>query len=171
MSFPIYFRRLCLLLNAENIYRIFSEILLEEDDCKFASRIVQLFNLILMTSRELFELRSQLQKAESKVGFVSFSVACSNFSRSFQEASLMFCVLYKSWCHNPVATVSLCLLSQNYRHTYDLLLRLYPFQELCCCDASSVSPLILLRAAAGLIFLLTDFITIEKPTTIVSHRS
>lgn len=28
---------------------------------------------------------------------------------------------YRSWCHSPVATFSLCLLSQVYDHACDLL--------------------------------------------------
>ncbi|XP_039264728.1 protein VAC14 homolog [Styela clava] len=99
-------RQLSLLLNAENVYRVFAEILLkQEDDCKFASLIVQIFNIILMTSSELFELRNQLKKGDSK------------------DSSQLFCCLYKSWCHNPVATVSLCLLTQNYKHGCDLLMK------------------------------------------------
>ena len=38
----------------------------------------------------------------------------------------MFISLYESWSHNPVATVSLCLLTQNYAHACDLVKALYP---------------------------------------------
>lgn len=44
----------------------------------------------------------------------------------FQESCSLFTCLYQSWCHNPVATVSLCLLTQNYQHACDLLMVLYP---------------------------------------------
>lgn len=43
-----------------------------------------------------------------------------------QESQNLFCCLYRSWCHNPVTTVSLCFLTQNYRHAYDLIQKLYP---------------------------------------------
>lgn len=43
-----------------------------------------------------------------------------------QESRNLFCCLYRSWCHNPVTTVSLCFLTQNYRHAYDLIQKLYP---------------------------------------------
>ncbi len=46
---------------------------------------------------------------------------------SFQESCQLFCCLYKSWCHNPVATVALCFLTQNYKHASDLLTLLYPY--------------------------------------------
>lgn len=47
-------------------------------------------------------------------------------SRLPQESQDLFCCLYRSWCHNPVTTVSLCFLTQNYRHAYDLIQKLYP---------------------------------------------
>ncbi|KFP68110.1 Protein VAC14, partial [Cariama cristata] len=79
-------RQLCLLLNAENIFHSMADILLREEDLKFASTMVHTLNTILLTSSELFQ-------------------RC----------------LYRSWCHNPVTTVSLCFLTQNYKHAYDLI--------------------------------------------------
>lgn len=96
-------RQLCLLLNAENIFHSMAEILLREEDLKFASSMVQNLNTILLTSSELFQLRNQLKDL-----------------RTVESCSL-FCCLYRSWCHNPVATVSLCFLTQNYKHAYDLI--------------------------------------------------
>uniref|UniRef100_UPI00398E6C95 protein VAC14 homolog isoform X2 n=1 Tax=Pristiophorus japonicus TaxID=55135 RepID=UPI00398E6C95 len=54
-------RQLCLLLNAENIFHSMAEILLREEDLKFASTMVQTLNSILLTSTELFQLRNQLK--------------------------------------------------------------------------------------------------------------
>uniref|UniRef100_T1IMF9 Protein VAC14 homolog n=1 Tax=Strigamia maritima TaxID=126957 RepID=T1IMF9_STRMM len=53
-------RQLCLLLSAEDIYQTLAEILLHETDLKFASIMVQTLNTILLTSSELFDLRSDL---------------------------------------------------------------------------------------------------------------
>ncbi|XP_067854362.1 protein VAC14 homolog [Heptranchias perlo] len=96
-------RQLCLLLNAENIFHSMAEILLREEDLKFASTMVQTLNSILLTSTELFQLRNQLKDLRTT------------------ESCNLFCCLYRSWCHNPVATVSLCFLTQNYKHAYDLI--------------------------------------------------
>ncbi|XP_078526808.1 protein VAC14 homolog [Lissotriton helveticus] len=96
-------RQLCLLLNAENIFHSMADILLREDDLKFASIMVQTLNTILLTSSELFPLRNQLKDLKTP------------------ESRNLFCCLYRSWCHNPVATVSLCFLTQNYKHAYDLI--------------------------------------------------
>ena len=43
-----------------------------------------------------------------------------------QESCSLFICLYKSWCHDPVSTVALCFLSQNYEHACNLLTMLYP---------------------------------------------
>ncbi|KAM6973512.1 protein VAC14 homolog [Aplochiton taeniatus] len=96
-------RQLCLLLHAENIFHSMADILLKEEDLKFASTMVQTLNTILLTSAELFQLRNQLKDLHT------------------QESCDLFCCLYRSWCHNPVATVSLCFLTQNYQHAYDLI--------------------------------------------------
>nr|XP_020465927.1 protein VAC14 homolog [Monopterus albus] len=96
-------RQLCLLLHAENIFHSMADILLKEEDLKFSSTMVQTLNTILLTSAELFQLRNQLKDLHT------------------QESCALFCCLYRSWCHNPVATVSLCFLTQNYKHAYDLI--------------------------------------------------
>ncbi|CAJ0917272.1 2809_t:CDS:10 [Entrophospora sp. SA101] len=84
-------RHLCLSLNPERIYMSFAEILEKEEDIEFASNMVQNLNSILITSPELLDLRRRLKNLEAKDGQV------------------LFTALYKSWCHNPVATFSLYL--------------------------------------------------------------
>ncbi|KAJ3125519.1 hypothetical protein HK098_000206 [Nowakowskiella sp. JEL0407] len=37
------------------------------------------------------------------------------------DGSFLFITLYRSWCHNPVAAFSLCLLAQSYEHAANLL--------------------------------------------------
>lgn len=96
-------RQLCVLLNAENIFHSMADILLREEDLRFAATMVHTLNTILLTSTELFQLRHQLKDLRTP------------------ESRSLFCCLYRSWCHNPVTTVSLCFLTQNYRHAYDLI--------------------------------------------------
>ncbi|KAK9497098.1 hypothetical protein O3M35_004475 [Rhynocoris fuscipes] len=93
-------RKLCALMSAENIYKRTSDILRIEEDVKFAHVMVDTLNTILLTSSELFHLRNQLKNRENE--------------------SLFKC-LYETWCHNPVATIALCLLTQNYAHVCDLI--------------------------------------------------
>ncbi|ALC45820.1 CG5608, partial [Drosophila busckii] len=97
-------RQLCVLLNAEYIYRTFAEIIAEEvSKLKLASTIVRLLNMILLTSTELFELRTSLRDISNE-----------------KSADLFQC-LYKSWVHCPVSTLSLCLLAQSYQHVSELV--------------------------------------------------
>ena len=61
-------RQLCVLLSSEDIYRSISELLVLEDNLKFARLMVETLSTILLTSSELFELRTKL-----KVAVVIFS--------------------------------------------------------------------------------------------------
>ncbi|KAJ8468744.1 hypothetical protein ONZ51_g9455 [Trametes cubensis] len=97
-------RQLCLNLNTERIYRTFAEILEKEEDLEFASVMVQKLNMILITSPELAEFRRRLKSHETR-----------------QDGQALFITLYRSWCHNPVAVFSLCLLAQAYEHASNLL--------------------------------------------------
>ncbi|XP_022995157.1 protein VAC14 homolog [Cucurbita maxima] len=92
-------RRLCVLLNAERVYRELSTILEGESDLDFASIMVQALNLILLTSSELSDLRDLLKK-----------------SLVHAAGKDLFVSLYASWCHSPMAILSLCLLAQTYQH-------------------------------------------------------
>ncbi|KAI8901786.1 vacuolar protein 14 C-terminal Fig4p binding-domain-containing protein [Globomyces pollinis-pini] len=96
-------RQLCLSLNPERMYRSFGEILEQEQDLEFATTMVQTLNLILITAPELNDMRRRLKNIESKDG------------------ALLFTALYRSWCHNPIAVFSLCLLSQAYEHASNLM--------------------------------------------------
>lgn len=94
---------LCLKMNPEDIFRSLSEALINHEDIFFAYKMVQTLNLILLTSSELNELRSQLRDLRT------------------DESCSLFCCLYRTWCHSPVATLSLCLLTRNYKHARDLI--------------------------------------------------
>ncbi|EKM79888.1 hypothetical protein AGABI1DRAFT_72575 [Agaricus bisporus var. burnettii JB137-S8] len=103
-------RQLCLNMSTEKIYRTFAEIIEKEEDLEFASVIVQKLNLILITSLELADFRRRLKNLENR-----------------QDGQALFTTLYKSWCHNAVSLVSLCLLAQAYEHASNLL---YIFADL-----------------------------------------
>ncbi|KAJ3101115.1 hypothetical protein HDU97_001640 [Phlyctochytrium planicorne] len=96
-------RQLCLSLNPERMYRAFAEILERDEDLEFASTMVQNLNIILITAPELSDLRRKLKNLETRDGL------------------LLFAALYRSWCHNPVAAFSLCLLAQAYEHAANVL--------------------------------------------------
>uniref|UniRef100_A0A0A9X6L4 Protein VAC14 homolog n=1 Tax=Lygus hesperus TaxID=30085 RepID=A0A0A9X6L4_LYGHE len=100
-------RQLCILLSAEDVYKSAAEIMRSEHDLKFARVMVDTLNTILLTSSELFQLRNVLKNEENEK---------------------LFQCLYETWCHNPVATISLCLLTQNYEHTCDLIMILANYE-------------------------------------------
>ncbi|CAI9278678.1 unnamed protein product [Lactuca saligna] len=97
-------RRLCVLLDAERVYRELSTILEGDADLDFASTLAQALNLILLTSSELAELRDLL-----KLSLVN--AAGKDF----------FLSLYTSWSHSSMAIISLCLLAQAYEHTSSVI--------------------------------------------------
>ncbi|KAF2012158.1 ARM repeat-containing protein [Aaosphaeria arxii CBS 175.79] len=96
-------RQLCVTLSAERIYRTMADCLEKDEDVEFSSIMVQNLNNNLITAPELADLRKRLRSLDSRDG------------QSF------FVTLFKSWCHNAVATFSLCLLAQAYEQAYHLL--------------------------------------------------
>jgi vacuole morphology and inheritance protein 14 len=70
--------------------------------------MVQVLNLILLTASELHDLRSTLARS-----FVGES----------EDGRKVFVTLFHCWCHNPVATLSLCLLAQAYDLSFALVKR------------------------------------------------
>ncbi|KAL8952497.1 MAG: hypothetical protein Q9222_001600 [Ikaeria aurantiellina] len=96
-------RQLCVSLSAERIYRTLADCLEKDEDLEFASIMVQNLNNNLITAPELAELRKRLRNLETRDGQV------------------FFVALFRSWCHNAVATFSLCLLAQAYEQAYNLL--------------------------------------------------
>ncbi|KAF3903304.1 hypothetical protein AA313_de0206104 [Arthrobotrys entomopaga] len=96
-------RRLCLNLNPERIYRTLAELIEKEEDVEFASTMVQLLNNNLMTAPEIGELRKRLRGLDTRDG------------------QTLFIALFRSWCHNAVATFCLCLLAQAYEQASNLL--------------------------------------------------
>lgn len=96
-------RQLCLSLNPERIFRTIADCLEKDDDVEFASIMIQNMNNNLITAPELSDMRRRLRNLDNRDG------------QSF------FVVLFRSWCHNAVATLSLCLLAQAYEQAYHLL--------------------------------------------------
>jgi vacuole morphology and inheritance protein 14 len=96
-------RQLSLYIKPEQIYVALAKILESEKDPSFSSTMIQILNLILLTATELHETREALRALDNK------------------QSKDLFCVLYKSWCHNPAAVFSFCLLAQVYEHAYNLL--------------------------------------------------
>ena len=96
--------QLCSIMDARIVYISFSEILLTYDR-KFIRSMVFILNTILLTSKELIQLRNDLKSMSTS-----------------KESVRLFNFLYKTWCHSAVSAVSLCLLTKCYRHASDLIM-------------------------------------------------
>ena len=96
-------RQLCMNLMPERIYRTLADCLEKDEDIEFASIMVQNLNNNLITAPELADLRKRLRNLDNKDG------------------QMFFVALFRAWCHNAVATFSLCLLAQAYEQAYNLL--------------------------------------------------
>ena len=138
MRGSLIIRNLCVLLNAQSIYVSLALILKESpgcnrpsvaragakaslatqdetnlqlqqfDDLEFRSIMVQTLNLILLTARELDELRKLLR------------LSCKLSAP--KEATELFVTLFSTWSHNPVATLGLCLIAQAYKLASSLVI-------------------------------------------------
>ncbi len=102
-------RKLCALLESRSIYMSLAAILNDKPELEFVGLMVQTLNLILLTAPELNPLRVLLRD--------SFAPSTSLADRQ------VFVSLFKCWCHNPVATFSLCLLAQAYDLSSCLILQ------------------------------------------------
>lgn len=98
---------LCTMVKAEKVYCAFAEILKEErTDLKYAYILVQKLNQILLTTQVLFVLRSRLSSEDDP------------------DLTNLFNTLYLAWCHSPIAAITLCLLSNNYRLANEITMAL-----------------------------------------------
>lgn len=92
-------RQLCQLLTAEDIFKSFSQIIVDEGDVGFACKIVQTLNTILLTSAELFELRTQLKNLDTQV--------CPHLMKFFFQCQI------RDRFSNEICRSALC----NFSHT------------------------------------------------------
>lgn len=61
-------RQLCVYVDAHSVYCTLAEILSAEGNLGFASLMVQVLNMILFTSAELYDFRMQLKDLATPVG-------------------------------------------------------------------------------------------------------
>jgi len=101
-------RQLSLFIDPTQIFTAIARVLQSHENLSFCASMVQTLSVILLTARELQPLRDRLR----------------SFRRG-ESADLViatfFVTLYEAFCHNAVATVSLCLLCELYEHATTLL--------------------------------------------------
>lgn len=97
------------LLKGRKIYEELAVEVAELRELRFASLMVQTLNIILLTSPELFELREDIQRSLRGDGN--------------EEDLDLFRTLFLTWCFDPIATLSLCLMAQAYELACALVFR------------------------------------------------
>ena len=113
-------RQLCQRLQPRQVFVTLAAGLQHEEDLEFASQMVQALNLILLTSDEAWELRQTLRQSQQPPASPAGGGAAAV---SEEEGASFFVTLYPAWAHNPVALLSVCLLSQAYEHAAELVLQ------------------------------------------------
>ncbi|TYZ63566.1 hypothetical protein PybrP1_013160, partial [[Pythium] brassicae (nom. inval.)] len=149
-------RKLCELLDSTSIYMIFAKVLgagasgLETQmDGEFASVMVQTLNLILLTANELEKLREILRR--------SFQPSAT------EEDVQVFTALFQSWCHNPIAAFSLCLLAQSYTLSAALISKLYPYIDASVGFLMQIDKLVQLLESPIFIHMRLQLLEIHEP--------
>uniref|UniRef100_A0A5S6QCP8 Protein VAC14 homolog n=1 Tax=Trichuris muris TaxID=70415 RepID=A0A5S6QCP8_TRIMR len=99
-------RQLCVVLDAEDVFRTLAVLLNAEADMAFATRVVQVLNSILLTAPELSGLRCKLKET---------------FANPTDESVQLFTCLYRCWAYQPIALLALCLISKSYSHAAALV--------------------------------------------------
>lgn len=89
-------RQLCILLNAEDIYKALARILQQERNLRFVATMVDVLNTILLTSAELYDLRLQLRNFNKPVSHYHLpllaAVACT-FHLNTRKSICCYCTL------------------------------------------------------------------------------
>lgn len=96
-------RQLCLHIRPRKIYKAIAHVLIQEEDFEFCSLMVQTLSIILLTSGELVRVREALKNLADP------------------QNRKLFCTLYRSWSHNSVSTLALCLYARAYEHAAGLV--------------------------------------------------
>lgn len=129
-------RKLCVLLNAKSVYIKLANALTQYENnadaptLEFVSTMVQTLNLILLTASELNDLRSILSKSlVPPADPRRYRNRYQAVDLSANDGTKVFTTLFRCWCHNPVATFSLCLLAQAYDLSFALVKRFSQMED------------------------------------------
>ena len=112
-------RQLCLFIAPRKILLTLSNLVEQHENVAFCSLMIQTLNVILLTSSELAPLRRQLR---------DFYRRPSDSLEQDRQTAELFQALYRAFCHNSVATLSLCFLAQTHKQSADLVLQISQFE-------------------------------------------
>ena len=151
-------RKLCVLLNAKAVYIRMADTLssfeaqADATTLQFISTMVQTLNLILLTASELHDLRSTLAGSFLR-----------QWRSRFDETGQVFANIFHCWCHNPVATFSLCLLAQAYDLSFSLVKRFAEMEDVSVGFLMQIDKLVHLLESPIFVHLRLQLLDVEAP--------
>lgn len=169
-------RKLCVLLNARAVYIRMADTLSsyeynegnsdkqdQASTLQFISTMVQTLNLILLTASELHDLRSALANSFNNDNSGGHERSLSATSVNPDENSQVFATIFHCWCHNPVATFSLCLLAKAYDLSFELVKRFSDTQDVSVGFLMQIDKLVYLLESPIFVHLRLQLLNVEAP--------
>ena len=104
--------KICSLIPVTKVYTKIADVLLKFDDIYFISSMIKILDIFLLTYKETEELRKLLKNLKWK-----------NKSNSNKEHDFFY-KLYSTWCFNPISLLILCMISEHFELSYNLILKL-----------------------------------------------
>jgi vacuole morphology and inheritance protein 14 len=163
-------RKLCVLLNAKSVYIRLANTLMQYETnadaatLEFVSTMVQTLNLILLTASELLDLRKTLSKSLVQQEDTRQYRSRYQTAPPASDAPKVFTTLFKCWCHNPVATFSLCLLAQAFDLSFALVKRFAQMEDVSVGFLMQIDKLVHLLESPIFVHLRLKLLDVESKT-------
>ena len=93
-------------LDVKKVYETFADVLAQIDKSTFVCKIINILNMILLTSNDTEGLRKLLKNVQKTTN---------------EDDKLFFKKLFKIWCINPVSCLILCLIAEDFELSFHLL--------------------------------------------------
>jgi vacuole morphology and inheritance protein 14 len=165
-------RKLCVLLNAQSVYIRLADALVQYETVngqpanaatlEFVGSMVQTLNLILLTASELHDLRTILAKSLVVKSDNKYRNWTKNRMVAAADHHKVFATLFRCWCHNPVATFSLCLLAQAYDLSFALVKRFSQMEDVSVGFLMQIDKLVYLLESPIFIHLRLQLLDVES---------
>lgn len=103
-----FVKALCRELNVKYVYSTFADVLIHMERSDFVCKIINILNMLLLTSNDTEELRNLLKNIQNTKN---------------KEDKLFFDKLFRTWCINPVSCLILCLIAEDFELSNHLLIK------------------------------------------------
>ena len=121
--------KICSIIPVTKVYLKIADVLLKFDDIYFISSMIKILDIFLLTYKETEELRKLLKNLKWRNNRNSNLINNNNKdSNNFiyrEKEHYFFLKLYSTWCFNPVSLLILCMISEQFELSYNLILKLY----------------------------------------------